>query len=79
MCGIQIAGENEFRIAPRPGGHFNHAKAEYNSVYGKVSSGWKKQEDGNYTYEVVIPANTVARVMLPDGREANCPAGKYEF
>ena len=79
MCGIQIAGENEFRIAPRPGGHFTHAKAEYNSVYGKVSSGWKKQEDGSYTYEVVIPANTVARVMLPDGREANCQAGKYEF
>ena len=79
MCGIQIAGENEFRIAPRPGGTFTYAKAEYNSAYGKVSCGWKKQDDGNYHYEIVIPANTVAEVLLPDGREMSCQAGKYEF
>ena len=79
MCGIQIADENEFRIAPRPGGCFTHAKAEYNSVYGKVSCGWKKQEDGSCHYEVKVPANTIAKVVLPDGREMNCQAGKYEF
>jgi len=79
MCGIQVAGENEFVIAPKPGGHFMHAKAAYNSVYGKVSCGWKKQEDGTYAYEVSVPSNTTAKVMLPDGRKEICNAGTYEY
>jgi len=79
MCGIRVTGENEFVIAPHPGGHFTHAKAEYNSVYGLVSSGWSKQEDGNYCYEVIIPANTVAKIILPNGSEKVCTAGKYRY
>lgn len=46
MCGIRLGGENEFIIAPRPGGHFTSAKAEYASVYGKVSCGWKRSSEG---------------------------------
>lgn len=79
MCGIQVSGENEFVIAPKPGGHFTYAKAEYNSVYGKVSCGWKKQEDGTFIYEVVVPANTTAKVALADGRIETCVAGAYKF
>ena len=77
MCGINVDGENHFRIAPKPGGKFSHAKAVYQSVYGTVVSGWKKQEDGRYVYEIVIPANTTALVVLPDGREALYQAGSY--
>ena len=33
-------------IAPKPGGHFTHASAEYHSVYGRVKSGWKRVSDG---------------------------------
>lgn len=79
MCGIQVSEENTFILAPKPGGHFTHAKAEYNSVYGKVISGWKKQDDGSYMYEVVVPANTRAKVILPDGSEKICTAGEYVF
>lgn len=47
MCGIHVAGENHFVIAPKPGGHFTHASAEYYSVYGCVKSEWKRvSEDG---------------------------------
>ena len=46
MCGIHVAGENHFVIAPKPGGHFTHASAEYHSVYGRVKSGWKRVSDG---------------------------------
>ncbi|MBR4767355.1 MAG: family 78 glycoside hydrolase catalytic domain, partial [Lachnospiraceae bacterium] len=56
MCGIRVAGENRFSIVPKPGGHFTFAEADYNSVYGKVSSGWQKTENG-YTLTVGIPAN----------------------
>lgn len=79
MCGIRVAGENEFVISPKPGGHFTHAKADYNSVYGFVSCGWRKQADGNYSYEVVIPANTTAKIILPDGREELCKAGTHKY
>lgn len=79
MCGIHVAGENEFVIAPKPGGHFNYAKAEYNSVYGKVSCGWKRQEDGSFEYEILIPANTTAKVVLANGKEEYCQSGIYQF
>ena len=79
MCGIHVTDENAFVIAPKPGGHFMHAKAEYNSIYGRVACGWAKQEEGGYRYEVSVPANTVARVVLPDGREQLCTSGEYLF
>lgn len=78
MCGIRVDGENHFMIAPKPGGHFTYANAEYQSVYGKVVSGWKKQED-KYSFEIEIPANTTADIILPNGTEQTITAGKYIF
>lgn len=66
MCGIRVAGENHFIIAPKPGGHITHAKADYISVYGQVTSGWKCKDDG-IEYTISIPANCTADVILPDG------------
>ena len=76
MCGIRVDGENHFSIAPRPGGRFTHAKASYNSVYGKVESGWKR-EDGKTEYTVTIPANCTAEIRLPNGESRIEQAGKY--
>lgn len=78
MCGIRVDGENHFMIAPKPGGHFTYANAEYQSVYGKVVSGWKKQED-KYSFEIEIPANTTADIILPNGTKQTITAGKYIF
>lgn len=77
MCGIQVSCENEFTIAPKVGGHFTFAKCEYQSVYGKVKSGWERR-NGETTYKIVIPANTTAKVILPSG-EKTLTAGEYEF
>ncbi len=77
MCGIKVSGENEFTIAPKAGGKFTFAKCEYQSVYGKVSCGWQRQ-NGVTTYKIVIPANTTAKVALPSG-EKTLMAGEYEF
>ena len=77
MCGIKVSGENEFTIAPKVGGKFAFANCEYQSAYGKVKSGWKR-ENGKTTYNIVIPANTTAKVVLPSG-EKTLPAGEYEF
>ena len=77
MCGIQVSGENKFTIAPKAGGHFTFAKCEYQSVYGKVKSGWRR-ENGKTVYTISVPANTTAKVILPDG-EKTLTAGEYEF
>ena len=78
MCGINVVGENAFRIAPVPGGHFIHAKTEYISAFGKVSCGWEKTEKG-YSYRISVPANTTAELLLPDGRHETLIAGDYSF
>lgn len=77
MCGVKVAGENKFTIAPKAGGKFTFAGCEYQSVYGKVKSGWERQ-NGKTMYKIVIPANTTAKVILPGG-EKTLTAGEYEF
>lgn len=68
MCGVKVAGENQFIIAPNPGGHFAYAGMTYDSVYGTVGCKWSRKEDGSFSYEITIPANTKATVIIP-GRE----------
>ena len=78
MCGIRVAGENQFTIAPRPGGHFTHARAAYQSVWGRVESGWEKTA-GGWTFTVTVPVNCVADVRLPDGRERRQGPGTQRY
>lgn len=78
MCGIRIDGENHFTIAPKPGGNFSYAKASYNSIYGAVECGWEKTKVG-HQFRIVIPCNTTATVILPDGSFHELAAGNYCF
>ncbi|WP_400073830.1 glycoside hydrolase family 78 protein [Zobellia russellii] len=48
---------------PHPGGGLTAAKAEFISLYGKIKSDWEIK-DGEFHYEVTIPANTTASVTL---------------
>ncbi len=78
MCGIRVAGENRFVIAPRPGGHFTHAGAKYNSVFGMVESRWEKR-DGRTVYTMRIPADCQAEILLPGGTRETVGTGEYCF
>lgn len=78
MCGVRVAGENRFVIAPKPGGNFTYAQADYKSVYGTVSCRWEKDGDG-YRYKICVPPNTTAEVCLPDERRKTLQSGEYEF
>lgn len=77
MCGIRIAGENKFVIAPQKGGNFTYAKASYQSIYGLVESGWKVSGEKT-VYTVKIPCNCTAEVVLPCGTQT-LTAGEYTF
>ena len=78
MCGIQPDGERHFTVAPRPGGHFSHAKAAYQSPCGRVESGWVRTE-GGWRFSVTVPSNASATVALPDGSRHEVGAGTHEF
>ena len=69
-------------IHPRPGGGLTYAKAEFQSIHGRIVSDWKI-EDGQFRLNVVIPANTTAEVFLPGNgaemvKEGNKPATQAE-
>lgn len=78
MCGIRVEGENRFTVAPRPGGHFTHAKADYVSVYGRVESGWRKTGGGT-EFTITVPANCTAWVSLPDGSQREQGSGTQTY
>ncbi len=71
VAGINIDEENpgykHFFLAPHPGGGLTNASAEYKSIYGEIKSAWKVDGE-NMVYEVKVPANTTATVMLPSAQ-----------
>ncbi|MDZ7371065.1 MAG: glycoside hydrolase family 78 protein [candidate division KSB1 bacterium] len=68
VAGIEIdeqaPGYKHVIIQPHPGGGLTWARAEHESMYGKIVSSWKLQ-DGKMLLEVVVPPNTTATVILP--------------
>ncbi len=58
-------GFKHIRIQPQPGGNLNHAKANFDSHRGLISSSWEVMDD-MFVLDIAIPANTDATVVLPD-------------
>lgn len=56
-------GYRHVLIHPRPGGGLTWARASHESMYGVISSGWKKDGD-QLTMEVEIPANATASLHI---------------
>jgi alpha-L-rhamnosidase len=73
MCGLNpssgedgVTGFRHARIAPKPDKSLQWARARYRSAAGYYESGWRIDEAGHLTIEIVIPFNASARVVLPD-------------
>ena len=43
MCGIKVGSENEYIVAPKVGGSLTHAECEYNGIWGRVKSEWRRE------------------------------------
>lgn len=73
LVGIVPDAENpgfkHFFIQPEVVGDMTFAKAEYQSIYGKIASAWEKK-GGKLMLKVEIPANTTATVKLPVKKNA---------
>ncbi len=78
LCGIRVSGENRFDIAPHAGGQLHSAKAVYQSVYGRVESGWERRS-GKTVYTLTVPPNCSAHIRLPGGYESVLKAGTHIF
>lgn len=70
MCGINPSedapGFRKVTIAPKPYGRLKYAKALLNSASGIYESGWSIAEDGRLTFNIRVPFNAQAELVLPD-------------
>jgi alpha-L-rhamnosidase len=57
-------GYRRMVLHPRPGGGLTFVRATRQTMYGQVDSAWKVA-DGKFQFDVTVPANTAARVILP--------------
>jgi len=78
IAGIRISGSRHFTIRPLPGGSLTWAEASYDSTFGLVKSRWELFE-GNIHYTISIPANTTAKIELPDGQSMQVGPGEHRF
>lgn len=60
-------GYQKFRIQPELGGELKAVEFLYDSMHGRIISGWKKKR-GEVEYHLMIPVNSRAEVFL-EGRE----------
>lgn len=69
VAGIEIGapGYKKIKIQPRPDSRLDYAKADYESPYGRIESGWRA-ENGVLTVSAMIPPNTTAEIRLPVAR-----------
>lgn len=76
LAGIRPAapGFKQVRIQPQVAGNLTWVRATYDSVHGRIRSAWK-EEDGRFTLDVTIPANTTATVYIPAGADADVTEG----
>lgn len=77
VCGIRAEGR-KITISPKPFRVLQYARAVYQSPAGEIVSGWRCEGD-QVVYEMEIPANTEAEIILPDGRREMVAAGSYRF
>ena len=63
------AGFRKIALNPYPGPGLDYAKADYYSINGIISSGWKRNGD-KLTVDVTVPTNTTALFSMPSAEGA---------
>ena len=81
VAGIRSAAPGFKKILLKPDfsvDEMDDIEGSYESIYGTISSRWKKQ-NGRLNWQVTVPANTTATVCLPDGTRKEIGSGSHEF
>lgn len=53
------------RPVPDPTGEMTYARGYYDCEYGRIESCWERAENGDITYQFIVPYGTTATVILP--------------
>lgn len=74
-------GFSHFILHPEvdPTGEMNWASGWYDTPYGRISSSWERNANGEVTYRFSIPAGCSATLRIPLEEEKELAAGNYEF
>jgi alpha-L-rhamnosidase len=69
MLGIETDGAGFKKIIMKPelGEGITWAKGHYDSIHGRISSDWKRDQK-TFQWKITVPANTTATVYVPAGR-----------
>jgi len=83
LCGIipLAPGFEEVRLAPRPCGQLDFARACFDSPHGKIVCGWKRLTDGQWEIEAEIPFGVTGELVLTrasQSQKALAP-GQHKF
>ena len=82
LAGIEPVSENPayktINIRPTVVRDMSYVRAGVDTPYGLVESGWRR-EKGQVLFEIFVPVNTEANIVLPDGNTHRVGAGKYSF
>lgn len=65
-------GFEKIRFRPQPVGDVTWARAEYQSVRGRIASEWKREND-RFELQIAVPAGSTATVQLPGKTECKAP------
>ena len=72
------AGYKRIRIQPVIDKRLSFAKATIETVYGTVSAEWKI-EGNSFTLDIIVPCNTSAEIIMPDGTVYQSGSGRYKY
>ncbi|MDR2804424.1 MAG: glycoside hydrolase family 78 protein [Dysgonamonadaceae bacterium] len=80
LAGIEpdTPGFQTFTVRPQAVGDLNYVKAKHETLYGTIAVEWKREQK-RFFLSVTVPANTQARIVLPDGTDQTAGSGKYDF
>jgi alpha-L-rhamnosidase len=69
-----LTGFRQIEMKPYPVKGLDHVAASYHSVHGMISSSWSAT-DGQFSWDVTVPANTTAEVYIPAASSADVTEG----
>ncbi|MDE6658876.1 MAG: glycoside hydrolase family 78 protein, partial [Eubacterium sp.] len=75
ICGIKVNGDN-INIEPHFPSDMHFAKAEFNSVFGKVSVMWKR-ENGKIIFNLDYPNTANGKLILESNVAMDAKSGEY--
>jgi hypothetical protein len=76
---LSRAPEDRITLRPTPVGDVTNARATYQSPVGVIESRWQIANE-RFVYDVVVPPNSVAKVLLPFGQNPRVvSSGPHHF